>query len=90
MVAGFAVQKADEDDWKRAFPIVLSATIAGFLAIYFPGVIFMKKNLNLTFGEAISRGFVPFLIADAIKIAAVVPITLKLRPIIRRYLSPDA
>ena len=90
LISGFAVQKASKTERMAALPIVISATLAGFACIYLPGILVLKKALGLTLADAIAKGFVPFLIADAIKIAAIIPITIKLRPIIARYLDPDA
>jgi len=90
LVAGNAVKRASLTDLKEAFPVVLSATIAAFVCIYIPGILGLKKALGLDFASAITKGLVPFLIPDAIKIAAVIPIALKLRPIVARYLHPDA
>lgn len=89
LIAGMAVKRASKTDAMTAFPVIISATIAGFMCIYIPGILVLKKSLNISFAEAIAKGFVPFLIVDAIKILALVPITLKLRPVVARYLYPD-
>jgi len=90
LVAGFAVERASKTNIKDALPIIISATIAGFVCIYIPGVMVLRKNLGLSLPGALAKGFTPFLIADAIKIVALIPITAKLRPIVARYLHPDA
>ena len=90
LVAGLAVRRAPADDVKASVPIVISATVAAFTAIYIPGVLGLKRVLGLSLADAIAKGFIPFLIGDAIKIAALVPVTLKLRPIVARYISADA
>ena len=89
LVAGFSVQRASKTSIQAAFPVVLSAAITGFACVYIPGVLGLKKTLGLELSSAITKGVIPFLIPDLIKIAAVVPITLKLRPIVNRYLHPD-
>ncbi len=89
-IAGTAIKRASLTDAREAFPVVLSATIAGFACIYIPGVLGLRKALGLDFADALVKGVVPFLLADAIKIAVLVPITLKLRPVVARYLHPDA
>jgi biotin transport system substrate-specific component len=90
LVAGFAARRASAENRGQALPVIISATIAGFLCIYIPGVLTLKKTLDLTMADAILKGFVPFLIGDAIKMIAIVPITVKLRPVIARYLHPEA
>ncbi len=90
LVAGFAVQRAPKTGRMTAIPFIISATIAGFVCIYIPGVLGLKKALGLTIGDALAKGCIPFLVGDAIKIVALIPITAKLRPIVSRYLSPDA
>jgi biotin transport system substrate-specific component len=89
-IAGTAVQRASKTEPVNALPVIISAAIAGFACIYIPGILVLKKTLSLSLGEAIGKGFIPFLLVDAIKIAAIIPITLKLRPVIARYLDPDA
>ncbi|HKL86781.1 MAG TPA: biotin transporter BioY [Treponemataceae bacterium] len=90
LIGGYAIKQASLTDGKKALPIVISATIAAFASIYIPGVLVLKQTLNMTISMAISRGFVPFLIGDAIKIVAIVPITLKLRPLVARYLDENS
>lgn len=89
LVAGYAVKRASKTDFKEALPVIISATIAGFVCIYIPGVLMLKQRLNLSIAEAFAKGFIPFLLVDAIKIIAIVPITLKLRPVVARYINPD-
>jgi len=90
LIAGLAVKRAGGKGAAEDLPIIISAALAGFACIYIPGVLGLRKALGLSLAEAIAKGVVPFLIGDAIKIAALVPITLKLRPVVARYLSPDA
>lgn len=87
LIAGLSVRKAPLDDPKEAFPIILSATISAFIAVYVPGVLILKRSLGLYIADAITFGIVPFLAGDAIKIAILVPIALKVRPLISRYCS---
>ena len=90
IAAGFADRRASITDAGKAFPVVVCATIAGFACIYIPGIFILKMTLGLSFKGAVAKGFLPFLVADTIKMAALVPITLKLRPIVARYLDRDA
>ncbi len=89
-VAGYAMKKASGTDAGKNLPVVISAAIGGFLCIYIPGVLVLRRVLGLGMAEAIVKGVVPFLVADALKIVALVPVTLKLRPVVQRYLDPDA
>ena len=59
------------------------AMICGSAIIYACGVPWLKMMLSLSWGKAIAGGMIPFLIGDAIKIVAAVPITKALRPIIK-------
>ena len=90
LVAGYAVRRASKTNALEAVPVVLSAAIAGFACIYIPGVLGLRKALGIDLAQAILKGVVPFLFADAIKIAIIVPIALKVRPVIERNLNPDA
>jgi biotin transport system substrate-specific component len=56
--------------------------ILGSIVIYAIGVTWLKVVTGMDFYKAISVGMLPFLIGDALKIAAAVPIAKALRPII--------
>ncbi|HNY20557.1 MAG TPA: biotin transporter BioY [Treponemataceae bacterium] len=90
LVAGFALERAKEKKGPITIPFIVSAAIAGFACIYIPGILVLKKTLGISLVDALVKGFIPFLAGDAIKIAVLIPITYKLRPIVARYLSPDA
>lgn len=86
-VAGYAMRRASIQDARLALPVIISASIAGFACIYLPGILFLRQSLQLSFPEAIVKGLVPFLPADTIKLIIIIPVTVKLRPIIYRYLN---
>ena len=65
--------------------IIAVAGLLSFLSIYVFGLLWFKHVLNLSWQHTFMKGFVPFILPDLIKLVVVVPITLKLRPIIRRY-----
>lgn len=90
LLAGFILKLATPDIKKQSLIAIICATVAGFAFIYIPGIIGLKLKLDLTFKDALLKGLVPFLVGDLLKIIALVPITAKLRPIIARYLHPDA
>ncbi len=86
-IAGKAMNRIKPGSTDRAIPVIISAALAGFACIYIPGVLFLRQTLQISFAEAIAKGVLPFLPADAIKIAVIVPIAARLRPVINRYLS---
>lgn len=86
-IAGRAMKRAPVDGTGSEIPVIISAALAGFACIYIPGVLFLRQTLQISFAEAIAKGVLPFLPADAIKIAVIVPVAARLRPVIRRYLD---
>ena len=55
------------------------ATIAGALAIYIPGVLRLKAVLGADWSKALTLGFLPFIIGDAVKVAIAVVVAPRLR-----------
>ncbi len=91
LVAGYAVQRLDNDTRNVSpIPVLISACLASFLSIYIPGVLRLAQSLELSLPQAIAKGFVPFIAADIVKTAILVPLVLKLRPVLSRYLHPEA
>ncbi len=60
----------------------VAAMIAGTIVIYTCGVVWLKTLTGMTLAKTLAVGMYPFLIGDAIKIAAALPIAKSLRPII--------
>jgi biotin transport system substrate-specific component len=58
------------------------AMAAGTAIIYAFGVPWLKVVTGISFSKALTVGMVPFLIGDALKIAAAIPIAKALRPLI--------
>ncbi len=87
LVAGFAMKNAETESRAASPASVISATIAGFACIYLPGVMMLGKSLSLTVPEAIAKGFAPFIVGDIVKMAILVPLTLKIRPVVSRTLE---
>ena len=56
------------------------AMVAGTLIIYAFGVSWLKVVTGISFSKALTVGMLPFLIGDALKIAAAIPIVRALRP----------
>ncbi len=71
--------------WPLACGIIAVAGLLSFLSIYIFGLLWFKHALNLSWQHTFMKGFVPFILPDLIKLVVAVPVTLKLRPIIRRY-----
>lgn len=60
------------------------AMVAGSLVVYGFGVSWLKVVTGMSLSKAIAVGMLPFLIGDALKIAAAIPIARALRPMIDR------
>jgi biotin transport system substrate-specific component len=80
--AVYLVSMISEKAGGRVFYDVL-AMVGGSLIVYFFGVSWLKAVTAMSWSKALTVGMVPFLIGDALKIAAAVPIVKALRPIIR-------
>jgi biotin transport system substrate-specific component len=57
------------------------AMVAGTLIIYAFGVTWLKLITGMSFSKAVAVGMLPFLIGDALKIAAAIAIAKALRPL---------
>lgn len=68
---------------------VLFGAIAGALTVYAFGIPWLKFNLHMSWGKTLSVGFIPFIIGDAVKVAAVVPVTRWLKPVINEVLRHE-
>jgi biotin transport system substrate-specific component len=62
--------------------IDVMAMLAGTLIIYAFGVSWLKVVTGMSFLKALTVGMFPFLIGDALKIAAAIPIARTIRPMI--------
>ena len=86
VVGGLIMKLFRQNQWPLlAFGIIAAAGLFSFLSIYVFGLLWFKHALNLSWQHTFLKGFVPFILPDLIKLVVVIPITLKLRPIIRRY-----
>lgn len=72
------------DRAKGKTQLEVAAMIIGSLMIYALGVPWLEVVLGIGFKKALAVGMYPFLIGDALKIAAAVPIARSLRPVLRR------
>jgi len=66
---------------------LIFASLTGFILILMSGVIYMMFLNSISFTAAMTAGFAPFIIADAIKLVISIPLALKLRPIAARYIN---
>jgi biotin transport system substrate-specific component len=64
------------------------AMAAGTLIIYAFGVSWLKVVTGMSFSKAVAVGMLPFLIGDALKIAAAIPIARTLRPLMNGAVAP--
>lgn len=70
-------------EWGRGRVVIdVLAMVAGTAIIYAFGVSWLKVITGMSLSKAISVGMLPFLIGDALKIAAAVPIARSIRPLI--------
>jgi biotin transport system substrate-specific component len=78
-VIGFISEKG-----KNKIAYDVTAMICGAVIVYIFGVTWLKILTKMSLGKALAVGMYPFLIGDALKIAAAVPIAKTLRPFINR------
>ncbi len=70
ILAGALVGRLAELGWDRRFGGALGATALGTLVIYLVGVPWLAATTNMSLGDAIATGLVPFLAADIVKLVA--------------------
>ena len=78
----FLIGKISDRANPRAIVDVL-AMVVGSVALYACGISWLKIITGLTIAKALAVGMVPFLIGDALKIAAAAAIARALRPVLR-------
>ena len=80
ILAAFIVGRLAESGATRRFGLAAGLMVIGNIAIYAVGVTWLKFAIDVTWVEAVTLGVLPFLIGDAIKIAAaagLLPLTWK-------------
>ena len=60
---------------------VFLGALTGAAVVYLTGVPWLKFVLKMSWGKAVSAGLLPFILGDAVKVAAVVPVTRWLKPV---------
>ncbi|MCL2266940.1 MAG: biotin transporter BioY [Treponema sp.] len=82
--------KIKEKKVKLLFLIRLTlASLSGFLIILLCGMFYMMRLNSMSFAAAFAAGVAPYIPGDLIKLAASIPLALRLRPIAARYINPD-
>ena len=71
------------DQTRPSVPGDIAAMLIATLVIYGLGVPWLKVVLHLTWGKALTLGVIPFLIGDGVKMAAAIPVTRAIRPLVR-------
>lgn len=79
--AAYLVGAISERGRQRVLVDVL-AMVAGTLIVYGFGVSWLKVVTGMSFSKAFAVGMLPFLLGDALKIAAAIPIVRTLRPML--------
>jgi biotin transport system substrate-specific component len=62
----------------------IAAVVAGGLAVYLPGVSWLKVVTRMSWTQALMLGMVPFLIGDAMKASVALMLARAVRPILKR------
>jgi biotin transport system substrate-specific component len=70
VLASALVGRLAELGWDRRFGGALGATLLGTAAIYLVGVPWLAASTGMSLGDAVTKGLVPFLAADAAKLVA--------------------
>jgi biotin transport system substrate-specific component len=78
LVAGFLVGFLRIGEKISLWRIILAA-VAGMLVVYVPGLVRLKIYMNATWTQALTVGFYPFIIGDAIKAIVAVLVCPRLR-----------
>ncbi len=68
---------------KGRMPTDVAAMIFGSAIVYLLGVPWLKMVTGMAWSKALAVGLYPFLIGDALKIAAAIPVAKSLRQVIR-------
>lgn len=83
-VVGLITRRACTRELSAAAPLIIVAMLAGLAVIYIGGIAWLVAKVGLSFGEALSAGFDPFIVGDILEAlvaaAILLAITAKLRP----------
>ena len=85
-ILGMIAEKGEKKEKRIVFDII--AMVCASIIIYGVGVPWLKLMTGMSWAKAVSAGMLPFLLGDALKIAAAIPIAKTLRPVISgKFLS---
>ncbi len=86
--AGFIAGRPSLSEKKSkriVFVRICLATLAGFIILYVPGVLWFMYSRKASLGATMAACVIPFIPGDCIKMVLTVILSLKLRPLIARY-----
>ncbi len=82
---GRVAEKSEKMEIRMIFDVL--GMICGTIIIYALGVTWLKIVTGMTVGKAVAAGMIPFILGDALKIAAAATIAKALRPLVAGHLS---
>ncbi|MDR3335502.1 MAG: biotin transporter BioY [Treponema sp.] len=86
IAAGFIAGKP-HGGYKTPLWRLILAVLGGVIGNYVPGILWLKVLLDKTWLEALTMGFVPFIIGDTIKCAVAVLIAPRLRRVVADHIA---
>ncbi len=86
LAAGLFIGRANIEE-KTPFAKIAIGALLGFILMYIPGILQFMNITEMTLQESLALCVIPFLPGDAIKLILTVILSVKLRPVIARYLS---
>jgi len=92
LVCGLICGKPKISERKIKFFFVIKlflALLSGFIIILLCGMFYMMHLNSMTLASAFIAGVVPYIPGDLIKLAACIPLALRLRPIAAHYINPE-
>ena len=90
IVLGLIVAKPKIDEksfaWKNILRMVV-ASIVGMIVLYIPGIIHFMVLTESSFAKTMAVCVTPFILFDFIKLCIIIPLVLKLRPSLGRFIE---
>jgi biotin transport system substrate-specific component len=81
-IAGFISERGKQSVVRDTIALIIGALI-----IYAGGIPWLKLQTQMTWGDAFTKGMLPFLIPDGIKLAAAVILARFLRPVMKDFIT---
>ena len=79
LIAGFFISK-----FERKIPLHIQGMVIGTLVCYAFGTLWLAVSLHMSFGAALMAGVVPYIPADAVKMAISIALGIPVRSAIRK------